>query len=391
MSNLIDRIEVPGPKKLLALDGGGIRGMITVEVLAKIEDLLRSQRQGSPNFVLADYFDYVAGTSTGAIIAACIALGMSVAEIRELYENQGSAMFDKASLLRRFQYKYEDEKLAAMMRQLIRDRADVTGAAGTVPIERTSDGDPTLGSPALRTLLMMVMRNATTDSPWPVSNNPKAKYNDRGRADCNLVAPLWQLVRASTAAPVYFPPEMVKFGSKEFVFVDGGITPYNNPAFQLFLMATLEPYCLRWTAREKDMLLVSIGTGTSPQANANLDPSEMNLIYNMGSIPSALMYAALSEQDLLCRAFGRCIAGEPLDREIGNLCDVKGPVEPRLFTYARYNAELSREGLDALGLNDIDPKSVQKLDSVQHIADLQRVGRSVADRRVSASHFKGFP
>ena len=61
---------------------------------------------------------------------------------------------------------------------------------------------------------MMVMRNHSTDSPWPVSNNPYAKYNDRSRDDCNLDLPLWQLVRASTAAPTYFPPEVVTFKAR---------------------------------------------------------------------------------------------------------------------------------------------------------------------------------
>src|SRR5687768_12266028 len=96
-----------------------------------------------------------------------------------------------------------------------------------------------------------------TDSPWPVSNNPLAKYNQkyredgsRPRDDCNLDLPLWQLVRASTAAPVFFPPEVVKLGKREFVFVDGGITMYNNPTFQAFLMATVEPYKMGWPAGE---------------------------------------------------------------------------------------------------------------------------------------------
>jgi patatin-like phospholipase/acyl hydrolase len=66
--------------------------------------------------------------------------------------------------------------------------------------------DMTLGSDKLQTLLLLVLRSATTDSPWPLSNNPSAKYNDRNRADCNLLLPLWQLVRASTAAPTYFHP-----------------------------------------------------------------------------------------------------------------------------------------------------------------------------------------
>ena len=102
--------------------------------------------------------------------------------------------------------------------------------------------ETTLGSDKLQTLLILVMRNATTDSPWPVSNNPYAKYNDPARHDCNLTLPLWRLVRASTAAPTYFPPEVVPIGPNNFIFVDGGVTMYNNPAFLAFLMATTEAY-----------------------------------------------------------------------------------------------------------------------------------------------------
>jgi hypothetical protein len=55
------RITSPGPKRILALDGGGIRGMITVEVLAEIENLLHQKTGRAENFRLADYFDFVAG------------------------------------------------------------------------------------------------------------------------------------------------------------------------------------------------------------------------------------------------------------------------------------------------------------------------------------------
>src|SRR6185369_14225464 len=106
---------------------------------------------------------------------------------------------------------------------------------------------------------------------------------------------------------------------RHFVFVDGGVTMYNNPAFQLFLMATVAPYKLCWPAVEDGMLLVSIGTGSSPDANINLVPGEMNLVYNATSIPSALMFAASNEQDFLCRVFGRTRCGDVLDRELGDL------------------------------------------------------------------------
>jgi hypothetical protein len=116
----------------------------------------------------------------------------------------------------------------------------------------------------------------------------------------------------------------------------------------------------------------------------------MNLIYNAGSIPSALMYAALNEQDFLCRTFGNCLAGDHLDREVGDMIGKKGPVMPKLFTYLRYNAELSREGLDALGLAAIKPEDVQKLDSTDHIKELQQVGRAVVEKKVRPEHFVAF-
>ena len=308
-------------------------------MLARIESLLR-EKSGQDDFVLADYFDFIAGTSTGAIIGTGLSLGMAVSDIRSFYLDSSREMFEKASVLRRFRYKYEDKKLSQKLR-------DVFG------------GDTTLGSDRLKTLLMMVMRNATTDSPWPISNNPFAKFNQRELPDCNLNIPLWQLVRASTAAPVFFPPEVVQVGEQEFIFVDGAATTYNNPAFQAFLMATVEPFNLNWPTGEDKILLVSIGTGTNPKADTNLQASDMNLLYIGASLPMALIYAALNEQDFLCRVFGKCLAGDPLDLEIGDLIGKQGPVRPKLFSYLRYNAELTSQGLDDLGLADIQPEQAQ--------------------------------
>src|SRR5262249_23174432 len=137
----------------------------------------------------------------------------------------------------------------------------------------------------------------------------------------------------------------------------------------------------------------SVGTGTSPDTRQGLDPDEMNLLFNATAIPSALMLAALTEQDLLCRVFGDCLAGDPLDREVDTLIASSGPLarEQKLFTYLRYNTELTREGLDALGCDKIAPEAVQKLDSVDSISDLQKVGQAVAARKVIAAHFERFP
>ena len=61
---LRERLQRKVPKKLLAIDGGGIRGVLSLEVLQKIENILQEQ-SGHDGFRLAHYFDYIAGTSTG--------------------------------------------------------------------------------------------------------------------------------------------------------------------------------------------------------------------------------------------------------------------------------------------------------------------------------------
>ena len=374
-----DRLAPGGPKKLLALDGGGILGVLSLEFLARIEDTLRVESGRGEDFVLADYFDYIAGTSTGAIIATCLALGMPVAKVREFYHDHGKEMFDKDWLFKRFLHRCGQENLERMLKDKIR--------------EQTGEANATLGTEKLRTLLMVVLRNATTDSPWPLSNNPSALFNDPDLPDCNLHLPLWQIVRASTAAPTYFPPEVVRVGTQEFVFVDGGVTIFNNPAFQLFLMATVNAYRLNWPAGEGNMLLVSIGTGAAPDANANLRPGDLNLLHNATSIPSALMAAANAQQDLLCRAFGRCRHGAPIDLEVGDMLDPRGggPLGgEKLFSYVRYNVDLTQEGLNNLGLSRIRASDVQRMDSVDHIQDLAEIGRTAAARDVSPQHYQGF-
>jgi uncharacterized protein len=299
---------------------------------------------------------------------------MSADELLRFYIDAGPDMFDKASLLKRLQNLYESGPLEQKLK-------------------KTFGGETTLSPGDLQCLFMAVTRNVTTDSPWPVSSNPLAKYNDTARGDCNLRIPLWQLVRASTAAPIFFPPEVVKLGkhdaSKTFVFVDGGVTPYNNPAFLLFRMATSPAYRLGWQSGEGRMMLVSIGTGAAPDLGvAAADPSR-NHLANLADLPGALMYGAAVDQDTNCRVIGRCVHGDPLDREVGDLIPraTPDPTAPRIplatdlgraFRYARYNAELTSASLAALGLGEIDPKRVSKLDSIEAIGDLRRVGRAVA-------------
>jgi uncharacterized protein len=365
---------------MLALDGGGMRGLITLGILETLEAKLRARAGGSPGFRLCHVFDLIAGTSTGAIIAAGLARGMSVAEVLAFYESFGHDVFTKRSIFERWKSLYGD---GALQRKL----------------QEAFGSDTTLEPEHLQCLLLVVTRNATTDSAWPIFSNPWSKYNRRDRKDCNLRIPLWQIVRASTAAPVYFPPETIAWDkddpAKKFVFVDGGTTAYNNPAFLLYRMAIEPAFGLEWARGEQNLLIVSIGTGWAPEVGQTSDDPEQNVLAAVKQTLSALMNQAAFDQDLSCRTVGRCVAGLPLDRELGDLVlrtpdGLRRPLMEdagRAFLYARYDAWLTSEGLASLDCGHIAPASVAALDSVAAMRELQEIGRAVGARHVNLDDF----
>jgi hypothetical protein len=364
-----------GPKKLLALDGGGIRGALSLEILRSVETHLR--RRYAEDLVLADYFDYIGGTSTGAIVAAGLALGKSVAELQEMYRSLGAKIFSKRFLPLRLKSLYRDGPLTSELEKFFGERV-------------------TLGDPGLRTLLLIVLHNTVTDSAWPLSNCTRAKYNTADRSlktpsDRNLDMSLTVLVRGSTAAPVYFPPQHAVVGRNQFVFQDGGITAFNNPALILFLVATLPEYGLQWPVGEDRMLIVSVGTGSSAAIHPNLLAQQVNLKFNAKNLPSVFMNSASAAQDMLCRTLGSCRAGPEIDREFGRRLNAPGVGGPSLFTYLRYNADLSDASLLAQGVSSgRERQRLRKMDSVKSVPALEAIGRRVGESIDFGHDFAGF-
>ena len=363
---LRERYETVRPRRLLSLDGGGIRGLISLGILEKLEDQLRQTVADPSTFRLCDWFDYIGGTSTGAIIATGLARGMSVRELIAFYKNCGSQMFHKSDLLERWKTFYQADPLREQLRAVFGEHT-------------------TLEPEHLRCLLLVVVRNATTDSPWPISSNPDAKYNSALLSDCNLRIPLWKLVRASTAAPVYFPPEVICWDASSPAhsasFVDGGLTPYNNPAFLLYRMATQPAYRLAWATGEENLLLVSVGTGAAPVLESGSEQVVgKSILSEAAALPGHLMYAVSVDQDILCRTFGRCTHGAPIDSELSDMIDPEDTAETprknsRAFRYVRYNADISTQGLTRLGLGHVPAERVQHMDAVDQMTNLLEVGR----------------
>lgn len=365
-------------KRILTLDGGGIRGVFSLEVLLRIETLLRDYYR-KPDLVLADHFDLFAGTSTGAIIATCLCWGMDVQTILDLYVANGVTMFAALPWYKTyhkyFVARYDPRPLSRFLLKTFSEDGD-----GQVPSMLDSD--------KLKKMLLVVVRNHTTGSAWPLTNNPKAIYSDRDLADppgsqTNLDVPLWKIVRASTAAPTFFDPEVITLNGQEFVFVDGSVTPYNNPSLIAFQTATLPCYRMNWPTGAENLRVISVGTlrflGTS------LRTQKLWVGYLARQIPLALIQGVTWQQDYACRTLGRCLYGEPLDSEIGDLVSTaEVPIlGPNLFSYVRYNQTYKAAALDSILAQH--PRLAQ-LDSVGLIPILREIGAAYAQQHIKLEH-----
>lgn len=355
-------------KRILSLDGGGVKGVFSLQILAAMEALFRRE-QNKPDLVLADVYDLFAGTSTGAIIATCLAWGMPVSDIHDLYMRCGTETFTRQPWYRRWKSMYQSEPLKQLFRRTL--------------VELEDGSDALLGSKRLRKLLLVVMRNASTGSPWPVTNNPHASFNDPSRPDCNLNIPIWQLLRGSTAAPVYFAPEAISMGDQSFLFVDGAMTPFNNPTMIAVLMATLPPYGLTWPASRESLHVVSVGTCSTRARLPKSMADDVTMLDAIKYLAPALIGAISVEQDVLCRVLGDCVHGAPIDSEIGSLetPTLLGAHEQK-FTYVRYDQPLDAK----------NPLAKQLLDAGAQIDDLKAIplwlemGRLYAAEHVKIEH-----
>jgi hypothetical protein len=360
-------------KRILALDGGGIRGVFSLQVLARLEELFREEHKNQA-LVLADVFDLFAGTSTGAIIAAFLSWGLPVRQIEKLYLEHSPKMFARGSWTQQWRAKYKPEAIARFFRDQFAE----------------ADGTPALlGTGRLKKLLLIVMRNGSTGGSWPVTNNPAAKFNFRvlkeGKPNpgCNLDFPLWQLLRASTAAPTFFPPEEIKINGETHLFMDGGMTPYNNPALIAVLMATIPCYAIGWPAEREALHVISVGTGLARARMPGKAASDINMLDHIRYIAPALIGSVAWEQDLLCRIMGDCVHGASLDFEIGALemSTLFGTQEQK-FTYARYDQPLDSTHPKIKQL----PGGQIELDNLKLIPLLRELGREYAMEHVRKEH-----
>ncbi len=208
--------------KILALDGGGIRGLYTSIILQKIEE----------NFSidLNKFFDLLIGTSTGAIISSAVAVDISMGRISELYEKEGEEIFKKRKFSSRvLQSKYKKEGLKNVLEK---------------QFENIKLGE-------IEKPLMIVSSDLLNNNVYIHKSNYLSKIEHYTR---DKETKLSEAILSSCSAPTYFDPQRL---DNSYFLCDGGLWA-NNPSILGFTEAVS-----KFNKNINEISILSIGTGNN--------------------------------------------------------------------------------------------------------------------------------
>ena len=362
------RLFGPGPKRILSLDGGGVRGAATIAFLERLEDEI-SEIEGRPT-LLAEWFDLIGGTSTGAIIATALSLGYRASEVNTFYKQLAPRIFKRSYFrLLGWQAKFDSKNLMSELTSVI--------------------GDRKLDSEDVLTGLCVLLKRMDTGSAWIVMNNPRSAFWETPADNAfvgNRHLPIANLVRASTAAPSFFDPELMEISSGQppGLFIDGGLTPHNNPALVLLMVALLPAYGLNWKLGAEDLMIVSVGTGSF---RTMMNPLEAMRLSAIGLALRSLTAMISESQNLvltLMTYLGQSPVPWPINSEIGDLGQVVAQTG-NLFRFLRYDLRLEQKWLkDSLG-ETLPADAVTRLRSMDNpdgMAMLYELGRKAAAQQI---------
>jgi hypothetical protein len=335
--------------------------MITLGFLERLEKLLR-ERHGRPDLQLCEYFDLIGGTSVGATLAAGLAIGKDTTELQAI-AREALKVF-KARRWKKWHSLFSADPLKAVLARQGKGR--------------------TLDDPSIKTGLCVIAKRADTRSTWPVTNHPHGRYFEKNRH-----IKLQDLVYASAAAPVFFVPTRFEVGDGEVgAFVDGGVSMVNNPALQLFLMATLDGYPFHWKTGEDNLLLVSIGTGTFERRDSVRKVMSSRAWDWTIQVPTMLMEDASVWNQMLLQLLSRSPTPWLIDEEVGSLENDLIAPEPAL-SYLRYDARVTPIGLAQMGLPELTHRIGWLHDMTNYDArdQLLDIGRRSATQQMRPEHF----
>lgn len=213
-------------RRILSIQGGGVNGIFAARILALIEEDLRESGL-PPN--AGNYFDLIAGTSTGGLIALGLALNISAASIVEIYRDKSSLIFPA----------WRRSALWKLSRRPV--RRPIYDPAPLVAELKAVFGDRLLGHSATRVIIPAFNQSADSVHLFKTSHHRSLVR------DYKLLA--WDVAAATAAAPFYFPPHRMVNGTS---YLDGGVWA-NSPL--LIAVAECIQYC-GWDRNNIDVLSI---------------------------------------------------------------------------------------------------------------------------------------
>lgn len=284
----------------IAIDGGGIKGAMVARALAILEDHLGTPVHG--------IFRLATGTSTGAILSAGIACGLTASRMFDLYNELGEAVFRRSLRSRLWpltRYRYPLRPLRAALEGVLSD----TRVGALWRAEPATD--------LVVTAFDLVEERTCFIKPW------KAEY---------ARTPLVTAVLASCAVPTYFPVI-------EGRYVDGGVGSYANPCY---IAAYEARFCLGWDPAETT--LISLGTGRDPRTRRPGEASRYRAWHWLGPILGAFMQSADDQQVHLVETFFRSLDFRRFQVDLDRPIAMDDPSSLPLL--AAYGEELGRKVLN---------------------------------------------
>lgn len=356
-----------GPKRVLSLDGGGVRGLVTLGVLLHLERELARRTASPGTFRLCQYFDLIGGTSVGALIATMLALGLPVQRIVDIFFRVVPQIFSGsrvwAGITTQFDAVALEVALQDVFAEIIAQDLNLEESERpAAPFDTV-----TMNSPFLKTGLAIVAKRADTNSVWVLTNNPKCKYWSPDNAfwaakpvaERELFIPnadyqLLQVLRASASAPYYFQPIRIDVSrEKAGTFVDGGASPFNNPAQELLLMCGLRPTdsaCeasptgFQWPLGRDRLLMVSVGCGKVPAMRTAEDLDRKLPLRFAFSMLHDIIDNASESATAWMQALSHTVEAEFIDYNVGDMQSLTLLAEP-LLTFSRFNPHLDAAAL----------------------------------------------
>ena len=371
------RLEAPGPKRMLALDGGGVRGIITLAFLEHVERLLAKRSKNPEAFRLSDYFDLIGGTSVGSITAVLLAMGYKVSEVTEIFfdwipEIFANPLMAVPGVLPRFDARQLNNRI------------------------RSKLGDRPLETDDLKTGFAVMAKRVDTGSPWILTNNPKSAFwDDDGTTIGNRHYRLADLIRASTAAPYYFSPKSIEIHKNvDGVFVDGGVSPHNSPALQMLLLAQLKGYRFNWGLGEDKLLLISVGTGTYrvrvPNSLLKRNVSALHAIDALQGVIADSQNLNLTLLQMLSKPRRRWTINLEIDDQRDDPMLRVGGVDHPLLSFTRYDVKLEKDWLRKKLNRNFSDRRLNQVRDFMDPTDLRtnyNLGHQAAEYQVTTDDF----